>query len=301
MAETALERGGSRAWLGDVRGLADNPVYLLDGRTRFRRFRAFLLPLMCTLFGAGAVAAGFGLVVPLRTQTEFAAAMRMMLELSAYSIPGLPEGNSAWQLVMIFGITTILSLLVQIVAPIVGAFAFSREIERRTMPVLLTLPLSGRTITVGKVAACAYPTVLSGLCMVPLFALVASVADLGVWLATGFVVTMAISMVSRTTVGVCCSAYTRSSLAAVVWVILLVWIGLPIVQSLVAMPISAAYMVPMMGTMMASTAPTPIAMIPSFRGLTLWMTLATTVLDALVCWLCLALTVRRIQRLREDG
>jgi len=293
-------RRSIRLWVTELVHIRDNPSYMLDGRARFRRFRVWLLPLFCLLCGAGCVLGGFALIPVLPKDTEVAFMLRLMLWATTYSVPGMPD-VAGWQMVMLLGLWSILSVVAQLIAPAYAATAVTREIERRTLASLLVTPLEARSIVAGKVVAACYPCFLSGLCLIPLFALTACVGGLGLPLTLSAILSMAVCLFSRTAIGVACSAYCRSTGGAIFATYITVLFVLPTIQSILIMPLWLAVFLPKMIGMASTSMSSPFAMMSSMGAWTTVVTLLTMALDGILGYIALCVAQRRLDVLRGLG
>lgn len=288
-------------WVTEVLQLGGNAVYLLDGRARWRRFRLWIAPIACLLLAGGSVLGGLALAPVLATSTEMATVFRAMLGMSAAAIPGLGDGVASWQAAMLFGIWSVLGLIGQAVAPGLGAVAVAREVERRTLEPLLATAMTDRAIVVGKLAASGYPCFLAAVSLLPVFSFGAAVSEIGPWLALFGTASMTAQVFSRSAVGVACSALVRRSVPAVVAAYGMAFAGIPILQSVVILPLQLLFM----HRMGLFTGSMPVSgfsgMMTATRDLAVAATAVTVALDVLIGVLAIGLARRQLSAMRCAG
>jgi len=288
-------------WALEALHLGDNAVYLLDGRARWRRFRLWIGPIVCLALAGGSVLGGMALAPVLATNTELAVVLRMMLGMTAAAIPGLGDGVAGWQAVMLFGVWSVLGLIGQAVAPGLGAVSIARDAERRTLEPLLATPMTDRAIVVGKLMASSYPCFLAAVSVLPLFGFCAAVSEIGPWLALFGMASMAVQVFSRSAVGVACSALVRRSVPAVVAAYVMAFLGIPILQSVVMLPLQLLFM----HRMGLFTGSMPVSgfsgMMTATRDLTVAATAVTAALDVLIGVLAIGLARRQLAAVRYSG
>ncbi|HOS94302.1 MAG TPA: hypothetical protein PLD23_00360 [Armatimonadota bacterium] len=288
-------------WMLEALHLGDNAVYLLDGRARWRRFRLWIAPIVCLALAGGSVLGGLALAPVLATNAEMAVVLRMVLGTTAVAIPGLGDGVAGWQAVMLFGVWSVLGLIGQAVAPGLGAVTIARDAERRALEPVLATPMTDRAIVLGKLAASSYPCFLAALSVLPAFGFCAAVAEIGPRLALFGMASMAVQVFSRSAVGVAFSTLVRRSVAAVVASYAMAFVGIPILQSVVILPLQLLF-IHRMGLFTGSMPVSGFSgMMAATRDLTVAATAITAVLDVLIGVLAIGLARRQLSAIRHSG